>query len=206
MYPPSLQKLINFFSRFPGMGPKMATRFVFFLLKKSKKEIDELIESIAKLKENIKICRLCFNPFEPGEKNQNDLCEVCSDKRRDKSLLCVIANETDLVAIEKTKKYKGLYFILGGTLPVLKKKNIPKTEIEERIELLKKRIKQDKEIEEIILALNPTPEGETTALYLERVLKDEKKKITRLGIGLPLGGELEYADEETIFRALEGRK
>lgn len=206
MYPPSLQKLINFFSRFPGMGPKMATRFVFFLLKKSKKEIDELIESIAKLKENIKICRLCFNPFEPEEKNQNNLCEVCSDKRRDKSLLCVIANETDLAAIEKTKKYKGLYFILGGTLPVLKKKDIPKTEIEERIELLKKRIKQDKEIEEIILALNPTPEGETTALYLERVLKDEKKKITRLGIGLPLGGELEYADEETIFRALEGRK
>lgn len=206
MYPVSIQKLINLFSRFPGIGPKVAARFVFYLLKKSKKEIEELTFSISSLKEKIKICRLCFNTFEPISVNKLDICEICSNNSRDKTLLCVVTNETDLGTIEKTKKYKGFYFILGGTLPALKKADAKKLEIQERIEILEKRIKKSPEIRELILALNPTTEGETTALYLERILKSSDKKITRLGRGLPVGGELEYADEETLSFALEGRK
>lgn len=206
MFPPSIEKLIHLFSKFPGVGPKVATRFVFYLLKKPKKEIEELISSISDLKEKIRICRLCFNPFESSESAKSDFCEICSSSSRDRSSLCIIANEVDLQSIEKTKKYKGLYFILGGTLPALKKANVVKTKIQERIEYLEKRIKKDPDIKEIILALNPTTEGETTALYLERILKPLDRKITRLGKGLPVGGELEYADEETLSFALESRR
>ena len=206
MYPSSIQKLTNLFSKFPGVGPKVAARFVFYLLKKPKKEIEELNLSILDLKEKVKICSLCFNPFEPLPSDKVDLCWICQDPSRDKALLCIIANETDLNAIEKTKKYKGLYFILGGQLPALKKTDAKKLEIQVRIENLEKRIKKSPGIQEIILALNPTTEGETTALYLERILTPSNKKITRLGRGLQVGGELEYADEETLSSALESRR
>jgi len=146
---------------------------------------------------NVKICRLCFNPHE----EETELCQICSDSRRDKSLLCILANETDLQALEKTKKYRGLYFVLGGTVSTFKKADIEKLRIKE----LEKRAK-DPQIKEIIIATNPTTEGEATALYLERLLKPLNKKITRLGRGLPVGGELEYADEETLSSALESRK
>jgi len=198
MYSPTVQKLIDLFSKFPTVGPRTAARFVFYLMHKPKEEIEELITSVSNLKKNIKICPLCLNPYE-GEAN---LCSVCSDPRRNKSLLCIIANETGLTAIEKTKKYQGLYFILGGTVSRLKKADIEKLKIKE----LEKRIRSDKEIKEIILALNLTTEGEATTLYLERLLKPLNKKITRLGRGLPLGGELEYADEETLSSALESRR
>jgi len=211
MYSPSIQKLIEKFSKFPTVGPRTAARFVFYLLKLSKEEIKELTDSISDLKNNIKECQLCFNYFEPSfakaseGKGQGDLCEICLSKNRDRSLLCIIANETDLIAIEKTKKYKGLYFILGGTVSALKKENIEKLRIQE----LEKRIKNSEGIiNEIIIATNPNSEGEATALYLERLLKKilPGSRITRLGRGLPLGGELEYADEETLISALEGRK
>lgn len=210
MYPETIQKLIDLFSKFPTVGPRTAARFVFYLMGKSKEEIEELIISISNLRKNVKICRLCFNPYEPAQISQKfrageketELCPICSDSRRDKSLLCVIANETDLQALEKTKKYQGLYFILGGTVSRLKKADIEKLKVKE----LEKRIKNDREIEEIILAINSTAEGEATTLYLERLLKPLNKKITRLGRGLPVGGELEYADEETLSSALDNRK
>jgi recombination protein RecR len=198
MYSKTVQKLIDLFSKFPTVGPRTAARFVFYLMHKPKEEIEELITSIANLKKNIKICPLCLNPYE----GEAELCPICSDSRRDKSLLCIVSNETDLTAIEKTKKYQGLYFVLGGTVSRLKKADIEKLKIKE----LEKRIKNSREIKEIILALNPTTEGEATTLYLERLLKPLNKKITRLGRGLPLGGELEYADEETLTSALESRK
>jgi len=205
MYPPSIQKLIDLFSKFPTVGPRTASRFVFYLVGKSKEEVDKLVAAILDLKKNVKLCKLCFNPFE----GEGELCEICSNPARDKSLLCIIEKETDLLVIEKTKKYKGLYFILGGQVSTFKKADIEKLRTKE----LEERVKNHPEIKEIIIATNPTTEGEATALYLERLLKPlnlpagrQVIKTTRLGRGLPVGGELEYADEETLGSALEGRK
>ena len=199
---PSIQKLIEKFSKFPTIGPRTAARFVFYLMKLPKEEIEELIKSISELREKVKLCSFCFKPFEPSPGNP-ELCEICSNPNRDKSLLCVVEKETDLETIEKTKKYQGLYFILGGTVSKLKKTDIKNLRTEELLERAKK-----PEIKEIIIAINPTPEGEATALYLERLLKNlpAGRRITRLGRGLPVGGELEYADPETLSSALEGRK
>jgi len=218
MYSPTIQKLIDLFSKFPAVGPRTASRFVFYLLKTPREEIKNLITSIANLKNNIKICKSCFNPFEPSSasafvktsadkkatesKGEGELCQICSNPGRDKSLLCIVANETDLTAIEKTKKYKGLYFILNGTVSALKKVDLEKLRVKE----LENTIKNRSEIREIILAMNANTDGEATVLYLDRFLKAFNKKITRLGRGLPVGGELEYADEETLKAAFEGRK
>ncbi len=198
MFPPSIQKLIDLFSKFPTVGPRTAARFVFYLLKLSKEEIENLISSISELKNTIKICQFCFNPFQ----GEGELCEICSNPARDKSLLCIIEKETDLIVIERTKKYQGLYFILGGTISSLKKTDIEKLRTKE----LEERIKNNQEIKEVIIAINPTTDGEATALYLERLLKPLEKKISRLGRGLPVGAELEYADEETLSSALESRR
>jgi len=198
MYPPAIQKLIDLFSKFPTVGPRTAARFVFYLMKLSEEEIKNLVSSISDLRKTIKICKFCFNPFQ----GEGELCSICSNPGRDRTLLCIIEKETDLTPIEKTKKYKGLYFILGGTVSTLKKANIEKLRVKE----LAERVKAHPEIKEIIIATNPTTEGEATALYLERLLKPLNKKITRLGRGLPVGAELEYADEETLGSALEGRK
>jgi recombination protein RecR len=197
MYPKTIQKLIEIFSKFPTVGQRTATRFVFYLIKRDRKEIEELSRAILDLKEKIKFCKNCFKPFE----GEGEICEICRDKTRDKSLLCIVEKETDLEAIEKTKKYKGIYFILGGPVSAIKKEELRKLRMNE----LEERVK-DKGIKEIIIATNPTTEGEAIALYLERKLKNSGKKITRLGRGLPTGGELEYADEETLSSALESRK
>ena len=225
MYPPSIQKLIDIFSKFPTVGPRTAARFVFYLIKIPEEKVEELIKSIEELKAKIKICPLCFKSFEPDQilptqiskklgageekleagKDEGEFCSICQDKIRDKTLICIIEKEVDLEAIEKTGKFKGLYFILGGTISRLEKPK-QKEEIEKRIDKLLKRVEKD-QIEEIILALNPTTEGQNTNLLLQRKLKNLGiKKITRLGQGLPVGGELEYADEETLSSALEGRK
>jgi len=214
MYPKTIQKLIDLFSQFPTVGPRTASRFVFYLLRKPKEEVDELLRAIHLLKEKVKICPLCFSFFEPSfaeatEGKGEKFCGICSNPSRDRTLLCIVEKETDLLSIEKTKKYRGLYFILGGMVSRLKKADIEKLRIKE----LEERIKSHPEIKEVILALNPTTEGETTALYLERLLKPlnlpvgrQVIKTTRLGRGLPVGGELEYADEETLSSALEGRR
>lgn len=202
MFSPSVQKLIDLFSKFPTVGPRTASRFVFHLIRLSKEEVDDFLTAIAALKHKVKTCPSCFNTYE----SEKDLCEICANPIRDKSLLCVAANETDLDTLEKIKKYKGLYFVLGGQVSRLRKEDLAKLKIKD----LEERIKKSPEIKEIILALNPTAEGEATALYLERLFKSldaaRDKKITRLGRGLPVGGELEYADEETLTSALEGRK
>lgn len=198
MYPKTIQKLIEIFSKFPEVGPRTATRFVFYLVKKDKKEIEDFSKAILELKEKIKFCQLCFKPFE----GEGEICEICSDKTREKSLLCLVEKEVDLETIEKTKKYNGFYFVLGGPVSAIKRDELKKL----RIDQLEERIKKDKELKEIIIATNPTTEGEAIALFLERKLKNFGKKITRLGRGLPTGGELEYADEETLGAAFEGRK
>lgn len=206
MFPKPIQKLIDLFVKFPTVGPRTAARFVFYLLKLPKEEIEGLIGSISDLKQTVKLCGFCFKPFQGDE---GKLCEICSNPNRDRTLLCLVEKETDLESLEKTKKYNGLYFILGGTISVLKKKNqeeVRTKELAERIKNPENFGLQNISFQEIIIATNPTTEGETTSLELEKILKPLRKKTTRLGRGLPVGGELEYADEETLSSALEGRK
>ncbi len=202
MYPQPIKKLIELFAKLPTVGPRTASRFVFYLLNAPQKEIDDLLISLANLKQQTGICKFCFNPFSKADDSEKQgFCPICSSKTRDRSLLCVIEKESDLEAIEKTKTYKGLYFILGGNAGQLKQKDLQGLRTEE----LKARLK-GKAISEVILATNITTEGETTALYLERVLAPLGLKITRLGRGLPIGSELEYADDETLRQALESRR
>ncbi|MBZ9572793.1 recombination mediator RecR [Patescibacteria group bacterium] len=201
MFPPAIQKLIDLFSKFPTVGPRTAARFVFYLIRIPKEKIEELTKAIEELKSKIKLCPLCGNSFEGEE----EFCPICSDGRRDKTLVCIVEKEVDLEAIEKTKKFKGVYFILGGTISGFERKKA-KEKIEERVEKLINRIKEEQKIKEIILALNPTTEAQQTILWLQRKLKGLKIKITQLGRGLPKGGELEYADEETLSSAFEARK
>ncbi len=200
MFPRSIQKLIDLFSKFPTVGPRTAARFVFYLTKLPQEKFEEILNSLKDLRQSIKVCSFCFNPFDPSA-NSGQVCPICQDKSRDKNLLCVVEKETDLVSIEKTKKYKGLYFILGGTISGLKNNDKEKIRIEE----LKQRVKNGN-FQEVIIATNPTVEGETTALLLERELKPLVVRTTRLGRGLPMGGELEYADDDTLGSAFEGRK
>ncbi len=195
MHPKTIEKLIEVLSKLPTVGPRTATRFVFYLIKLPQEKIDELIEAIKELKSSVKICSSCFNPFEDSDQN---LCSICRDGSRDKTLLCIVEKETDLITIERTKKYKGLYLILGGTINIKKRDGI-------RVKELKEKIKNNK-FQEIIIALNPTTEGEATRLFIERELKPFNIKITHLGKGLPVGGEVEYADSDTLSSALESRK
>ena len=205
MNSPTVKKLIELFGNFPTVGPRTAGRFVSHLMKMNKQETEEFITAVLNLKKKIKICPSCFLPFEPFDSAQGkvgEFCPVCSSPSRDKSLICVVANEIDLHSIEKTKKFHGLYFVFGGTFSTLKKAEIQKLKNKELFE----KIRSEKSIKEVILAFNSNTEGEATALYIERLLKPLNTKITHLGRGLPVGGELEYADEETLSSALEGRK
>lgn len=200
MLPPSIQKLIDLFSKFPTVGPRTASRFAFYLLGQPKEKAKEIAQALLDLKNNVKSCGFCFNPYENGE-NSGQLCLICADSSRDKKTLCVVEKESDLLSLEKTGQYKGLYFILGGSVSNLMPEDIQKLRIEE----LKQRVEKGA-FEEIILATNPTTDGQATSLYLRQILKPLAKKIVLLGRGLPLGGELEYADEDTLSSALENRK
>ncbi|MCK4520448.1 recombination protein RecR [Candidatus Parcubacteria bacterium] len=207
-YPPSIQKLIDIFSSFPTVGPRTAARFVFYLMRLPEEKIKEILDSVSNLKKTIKICSFCFSPFQAAD-TEETLCPICQNKTRNRNLLCIIEKETDLVALEKTKKYNGLYFILGGTVSKLKEDEIRKLRAEALIERIKNPEKfgiSGADFQEIIIAFNPTAESEATALYLKRLLKPLGKKITQLGRGLPIGGELEYADQETLSSALESRR
>lgn len=210
MFPSSIQKLIELFAKFPTVGPRTARRFVFYLIKQPKEKIDELIASIQDIKNKIIYCSFCFNPFEKNG-SKNNLCPICSNTTREKSLLCIVEKEADLETIEKTGRYKGLYYILGGTIETLKKDEIN----ELRLRGLNEHLKNPQsfgiatEFKEIIVGTNPTPEGRATALLVEKIIKEnlkESAKITHLGLGLPVGGELEYADEETLENAFNSRR
>lgn len=196
----SIKRLVELFSRFPTVGPRTASRFVFYLLKKPQAEIDEFLKAVGDVREKTGVCKECFNIYAKNG-DQQGLCSICKDSARDATLLCVVEKESDLEVIERTKTFHGLYFVLGGTLERLRKEDIAKLRIKEFVN----RISQGK-IQEIILALNPTTEGEATMLYLERTLKPSGVKSTRLARGIPMGGEVEYADEETLRQALEGRR
>jgi recombination protein RecR len=198
--PRPVKKLIESFERLPGIGPKTAQRLTFYLLHVPQIELDEFSKALSELKKNTVLCSVCFNVSETNP------CPICSDPTRDKGVICVVEQPLDVLALEKTGKYKGLYHVLHGAISPLN--NIGPDEL--YIKQLLKRIPNSQfPISEVILATNPNMEGEATAMYLKKAIEqssNEAIKVTRLGQGLPTGGDLEYADEVTLSRALEGRR
>ena len=195
MYPKPIENLIKEFAKLPGIGPKAAARFAFNLLRKSDYELELFGNAILELKNETTVCENCFNVSE------DNLCEFCSNEKRDNKIICIIEEAINIPTIENTRQFNGHYHVLGGTIQP-GEGNGPDTL---RIKELIKKIKE-KEIKEIIIATNPNTEGETTALYLVKVIKPYNIKITRLGRGLSTGSDLECADQMTIINALETRK
>jgi len=191
----SVERLIAELTRLPGIGRKTAQRITFFLMKMNRERALALSEAIVTLKDNVGYCSVCFNVTE------TDPCAICSDSRRDRSLLCVVEEPSDLMALEKSGKYTGLYHTLGGHLSPLD--GVGPEDL--RIKELVARVKENR-VREVILACNPTLEGEATALHLARLLGSLETKVTRIARGLPMGGDLELADEVTLDRAMEGRQ
>lgn len=193
--PLAIQNLIQQFNKLPGIGNKTAERFVFYLLKQPKAEINEFILALNNLKNNIKLCQICFNFSETTP------CNICSDSTRDKSIICVVAASPDIIALEKTSDFHGVYHVLNGLINQIEDMGPEKLKIKELVNRIKKQ-----PTKEIILALDATMEGETTAMYLARELKPLNIKVTRLARGLPMGSDIEYADEVTLASALAGRR
>ncbi|MFO7526193.1 MAG: recombination mediator RecR [Ignavibacteriaceae bacterium] len=181
-------------SKLPGIGKKTAQRLALHLLKSSNENVENLINSISDLKSKIHFCKRCFNITE------EELCRICQSNKRDSGIVCIVEEASDVIAVEKSHEYNGLYHVLGGVLSPLS--GISPDEL--KIKELMKRF-ENEEIKEIILALNPDTEGETTSLYLAKLLKPFGVKITRIARGLPIGGDLEFADEATVGRALLNR-
>lgn len=196
-YPKSIQDLIDYFSKLPSVGPKTAERFVFYLLKQPQSFLDEFAAVVSGLKKNIIICGQCL-----GVSGSNP-CSICADKNRNKKTICVVANTRDMISVENTKQYGGVYHILGGVINAIEGVKPEHLTFKKLLEKIK-----NNKAEEIILALNPDIEGETTSLYLAKILSPLKKnglKITRIARGLPMGSDLEYADSMTISNALKYR-
>ena len=193
--PGPVQRLINEFSRLPGIGPKSASRLTFFLLRAADEQSTELAAALQELKETTQLCSVCFNITE------EDPCNICADSGREQQLLCIVEEPLDLVAVERSRAYDGRYHVLHGAISPVEGIGPEDLKIAELI----KRIEND-DFEEIIIATNATLEGDSTALYLQRRLATYNLKLTRLARGLPVGGDLEYTDEITLGRALEGRQ
>lgn len=194
-YAAPIAKLIDELSKLPGVGSKTAQRLAFYILNMPLEDVLQLSGSIINAKENIKYCKVCCNITD------SDLCNICSNTKRDSSMICVVEDPKDVVAMEKTREFKGLYHVLNGAISPME--GIGPEEI--RIKELLKRV-ADNEIKEIIIATNPNIEGEATAMYISRLLKPIGIKVTRIAHGVPVGGDLEYADEVTLMKALEGRR
>ncbi len=189
-----LQIAIEELSKFPGIGRKTAQRLAIYLLKSKRDDVNSLVKSIIDLKEKLTFCKICFNLTE------YETCEICSNHKRDHSIICVVEEISDVIAIEKTNEYRGLYHVLGGVLSPLNGVNQDDLKIRELLNRLK-----DDAVREIILAINPDTEGETTSLYLAKLIKPLNIQVTRIARGLPIGGDLEFADDATIGRAVQGR-
>lgn len=193
--PTSLEKLINEFAKLPGIGTKTAQRLAFYLLKKDNIDINNFADAVTNLKQGVVFCSECHNMTD------SDPCKTCSDSARDHSTICVVEEPLDAMAIDKTNQYNGLFHILGGSLNPME--GIGPAQL--NIESLITRIKAHG-VKEVIVATNPSLEGETTAMHLLKILKPLEIKITRIARGLPMGGDLEYADEITLSRAMSGRQ
>ena len=189
-----LQIAIEELSKLPSIGKKTAQRLALHILKSDKEQVNDLIKSIKELKTKIRFCDRCFNLAE------EELCEICKSVKRDKSVLCVVEEASDVIAIEKTNEFNGIYHVLCGVLSPLSGVNPDQLKIKEMVRRF-----ENEEINEVILALNPDTEGETTSLYLAKLIKPLGIKVTRIARGLPIGGDLEFADEATIGRAILNR-
>jgi recombination protein RecR len=194
-YAKPLAKLVGELERLPGIGPKSAQRLAFHILRSSDEEARRLAESIAEVKSQITLCPVCFNFTD------KDVCEICRDPKRDRSTLCVVAEPRDLVAMEKTNEFKGLYHVLGGVISPMDGISAENLKVRELVT----RLSQDG-VKEVIIATNPTIEGDTTAMYLARLIKEFGVKVSRIAHGMPVGGDLDYADQATLIQALEWRR
>jgi len=204
-FPKTIKDVINSFERLPGIGPKGAARLAFYLLNTPRAYVKELADCLIKMKDEIKICKICFSVSE------KDTCSICSDEKRNNKQICVVERAIDVMAIENMGGFKGVYHVLGGVLNPLDHVGPADLKIDELVERVKKISSElnDDDFLEIILATNPTMEGEATALYINKKLENwqtKKLKVTRIGSGLPMGADLEYADQATLSRALDGRR
>lgn len=194
-YSPSIEKLIESFEKLPSIGHKTAIRLAFHMLDLNKEQTEEFINSIVEAKKNLKYCSTCFNIAD------SDPCPICSSPKRDASIICVVEDVRDVIAMERTHEFKGVYHVLHGSISPMN--GIGPDDI--KIKELLARLSQN-EVKEIILATNPRVEGEATAIYLSKIIKPLGIKVTRIAQGIPVGGDLEYTDEVTLSQALEGRR
>ena len=194
--PRAVSRLIEEFHRLPGVGPKTAQRLTFYLLRASREQALSLAQALEQLKDHVVTCSICQNIAEENP------CAICRDDSRDRSIVCVVEEPLDVLAIERTREYRGLYHVLHGAISPVD--GIGPEDL--RVQELMVRLGQVKGVKEIVIATNPNLEGEATSMYLERLIKPMGIRLTRLARGLPVGGDLEYADEVTLTRALEGRR
>jgi len=192
----ALEKIITLFRRFPGVGPKQAERFALYVIKTPDSQIEELVEALRAVKSSVGYCRECYNYAE------GDRCNICADQSRERSVICVVSQPQDVAAIEKTKTFNGVYHVLHGVISPMDGINSGGLKLKELIDRVHK---ADGAVTEMIIATNPDTEGETTAIYLTRLLKDYVPGITRIAYGVPLGGDIDYMDEVTLGYALKGR-
>lgn len=194
-YSPTIERLIENFEKLPSIGHKTATRLAFYMLNLNEEGINEFINSITEAKKKLKYCSKCFNITD------TDPCPICSNPNRDQSIICVVEDVKDVVAMERTHEFKGVYHVLHGSISPMNGVGPEDIKIKELLERLK-----DTDVKEIIIATNPRVEGEATAIYLSKLIKPIGIKVTRIAHGIPVGGDLEYTDEVTLSKALEGRR
>ena len=195
LYSPSIEKLIESFEKLPSIGNKTAARLAFYILNASQEETDEFVNSIINAKKNLKYCSKCWNI------SDTDPCPICGNPKRDQSQICVVEDVRDIVAMEKTHEFKGVYHVLHGSISPMNGIGPDDIKIKELLARL-----MDGQVKEVILATNPRVEGEATAMYLSKLIKPLGVKVTRIAHGIPVGGDLEYTDEITLTKALEGRR
>ena len=195
LYSPSIEKLIESFEKLPSIGNNTAARLAFYILNASQEETDEFVNSIVNAKKNLKYCNKCWNI------SDTDPCPICSNPKRDQSQICVVEDVRDIVAMEKTHEFKGVYHVLHGSISPMNGIGPDDIKIKELLSRL-----MDGHVKEVILATNPRVEGEATAMYLSKLIKPLGVKVTRIAHGIPVGGDLEYTDEITLTKALEGRR
>lgn len=200
MYAAPVQRLVDELSRLPGIGPKSAQRLAFYLLQAHSEDARSLADAIVEAREKVVFCSICFNVSE------EEVCALCSDDGRDGTRVCIVQEPPDIAAIERTREYRGLYHVLGGAISPIEGVGPDDLHITELLERINRPRTGRSPITEVIVATNPNVEGEATAMYLARLIEPLNVEVTRLASGLPVGGDLEYADEVTLGRALEGRR
>jgi recombination protein RecR len=194
-FTPPLARLIEEFQRFPGIGPKSAQRMAFFALGMDSESVKRFANALIEAKDKVRHCSHCFHlsAFDP--------CEICRSEKREKHLICVVADSKDVIALERTHEFRGSYHVLTGLISPLEGKGPDQLKIRELVHRV-----QEENVKEVILAINPTIEGDTTVLYMNQLLKPLNTKVTRIAFGLPIGSDLDYADDSTITKAMEGRR